>query len=99
MGLIRAIIYVDGALDHNTAKRRCLDHVQARGYQLVSIVEETDDDVSHWRGAFAALATGHADVLVVATRADLPTDQFPRVEVAGEHTPENGPAQRRPRRK
>lgn len=98
MGNVRAIVYVDGTLDHNTAKRRCLEHCEARGYRLVSIVEETDDDVSHWRGAFAALAAGAADVLVVATRGDLPRDELPRIEVAGEGSPTTVASQRRPQR-
>jgi hypothetical protein len=93
---LRAIIYIDGSLEHNTAKRRCLRHCEEKGYVLVSIVEEASDDISHWRGAFAALANGTADVLVVATRGDLPTDQSPRIEVAGDGPAATVASQRRP---
>ncbi|HEY9416660.1 MAG TPA: hypothetical protein VIQ30_18035, partial [Pseudonocardia sp.] len=51
----------------------CLERVEACGYVFAGIVRT-------WPDAWALLQTGRAQVVVVASRGQLPADQRPRVE-------------------
>lgn len=64
----------------------CLDHCRRRGYRVVGI-SRPDRAGQHWAGVVAMLASGEADLAVIANRADLPPNRLPRVEAVGEEVP------------
>lgn len=95
---LRAVIYVGSSDAQDVEKRRCVLHCDANGYQLTSIIIDTDGQ--RWRDAFAALGNGDADILIVCNRDDLNPNRVPRVESAGDRPANTAGVshQRRPRR-
>jgi uridine kinase len=92
MTQLKAVIYID-AENREMATRRCLRHCTEQGYDVTSVVMEVDDTSERWRAALAEIASGRADVLVLAGSKP----EVPRLEVAGiDRAPING-SQRRPR--
>lgn len=88
----RAIIYT-GADNPGPAIDRCLRHCIEHGYQVTAVII---DHGNGWHDAIRALADNLADVLVVASVAEMPPDRLPRIEVAGGRRAP--PSDRRPRR-
>lgn len=55
----------------------CLERVEACGYVFVGIVRT-------WPDAWALMEEGRAQVMVVASRGQLPADQRPRIETVAD---------------
>lgn len=83
-GRLRTIIYIvlNRPQTHRW-RRRCLEWVEERGYDLVSLIEEDDEAVRPGLASGLTMLTGgEADVMVVADPGYLPDDWVPRLEVA-----------------
>lgn len=93
MDLIRAIIYVGLGADVLRTEAACLEYCERHGYEVTALVRGGLDSWSN--GVFGMLRAGEADVIVVYTRSDLPTDRLPRLEVVVEEA--SGGHARRPR--
>lgn len=88
-----AVVFVPTAHVIPFAKQ-CLDYCAGRGYEIAGVVR---DD---WPAAFAMMATGLVDVIVVARREHLDPNRTPRVEILAEVDGESRPSNlsnRRPR--
>jgi hypothetical protein len=83
MSDLRALIYIPGGEQMTRWQRICGQHVEARGYRLVSIVID-DAGGAKWPNVLTLVRAGQADVIVVARRDQLPKDRLPRIEVATE---------------
>lgn len=92
---LRAVIYVPAGRDADRWQRRCMHHVQRRGYELVAIVAD-EGDGAQWASVRALIDAGDVEIVVVAKEDHLPPDRLPRPEVA-EEGPAPTPSQRRPR--
>ncbi|TDC21583.1 hypothetical protein E1211_32030 [Micromonospora sp. 15K316] len=79
--LDRAVVFVPADLsspeDFAAAATPCLERIQACRYDFVGIVRS-------WEDAMRMTRDGRADVVVVASRAQLAHDRRPRVEAATE---------------
>lgn len=87
----RAIIYIHAPGEVRHWAAMCLSHVEHRGYDLVSLVD--DHDGTAWPDVINMVKEDRADVVVVGSWSQLPPYRKPRVEMA-ERWPE--PPQRRP---
>jgi len=83
MSDLRAVIYLPAGEQMDRWRRTCALHVEARGYELVSIVID-EASGERWSSIQALLRDGRVDVIVVARRDQLPPDRLPRIEVASE---------------
>jgi hypothetical protein len=83
MSDLRAVIYLQAGEQMARWQRICGTHVEARGYELVSIVIDGADGAK-WPDVLTLLRGDRADVIVVARRDQLPKDRLPRIEVATE---------------
>lgn len=93
----RKAVLLIGGDDLDTATNRCIKHCEDYNLKVVSVVYESESNPSKWRDAYAALASGEADVLVHHGWDDI------HVHAAGQivrRTPNSGPTagQRRARR-
>jgi hypothetical protein len=96
MGNLKAVLLISAA-DPDKPTSRCIAHCEKNGYEVVSVVYIDADNPEKWRDAFAAIASGEADILVHSGILD------PHVEIAGQpirRATNAAPAnsQRRPRR-
>lgn len=82
----RAVLVISEPATDTTA--RCLRHCDDQGHRVVAVIS---DDHDRWREAHALLATGEADVLVIAD------PDASHVEVAGQQRRAASAANRRPR--
>lgn len=57
-----------------------------RGYDLVSVIDETPD-AARWSDLLHAMADGDIDIVVIASLADLPPGRSARVEIIGRRRP------------
>lgn len=94
--MLRALIFVTREhLDDYCP--RCADYLNRCGMELTAVVID-DGDGRRWPEVATLLANGEVDVVVVATRAELPPDRLPRIDVVAERSRRMIPDQRcRPR--
>jgi hypothetical protein len=91
---LRAVIYVRADEDADRWQRICIDHAEAKGYRVISLV--VDDGATGWLDVVKMLAAGEADVVVLADWRHLSPDRIPRVEIA-ELPDRPAPSHRHPR--
>lgn len=76
-----AVVFVPAAVtdpaEFAAVAAPCLERVEACGYVFVGIVRT-------WPDAWALMEEGRAQVMVVASRGQLPRDQRPRIEAVTE---------------
>lgn len=76
-----AVVYVPAAVtdpaEFAAVAAPCLERVEACGYVFAGIVRT-------WPDAWALMVEGRAQVVVVASRGQLPADQRPRIEAVTE---------------
>lgn len=87
----RAVIYVHAPGEVRHWAALCLAHVEHRGYDLVSLVDDPDGQA--WGDVVRMMRDDRVDVVVVGCRSQLPPYRQPRVEVAESRAE---PPQRRP---
>lgn len=95
----RYLIYIPSGETGPAALAECLAYAEAEhpDWAFAGVI------AGHWQAVFGMLATGDADVVLVAQRADLPPDRIPRVvsveeELAGRPPRDSRrPGGRRPR--
>lgn len=83
MAALRAVIYLPDGPDLQRWQHRCMEHLEAHGYELVSVVID-DTGGARWASVSTLLLAGRADVVVIARRDHLPPDRLPRFEVAND---------------
>lgn len=97
----RAMIYIPDGVDLDAVGAQLTEYCEARGYQIVSV--DLDGDQDWWDTVTAARETG-IDVIVAAHPDHIPADRTPRLEIADLSAarpdlpdPPGPPADRRPR--
>lgn len=83
-GGMRAVIYVVDGPDLGRAQAECLAHCEARGYDVVALVVGGPDGQAWRDGVQRMMFGGETDVVVLHSRADLPAQRRPRVEIVGD---------------
>lgn len=78
--LLHAIIYIPAHLPvDGIYTRQALDHIQRRGYQFRTIVQD-------WAQAIKLTRNGSAQVIVFARHEHFEADFVPRIEFVGQTT-------------
>lgn len=96
-----ALIFVPEGDDYEAAAARCMEYVASAGYRLDGMV------LGEWDTVRQMMMAGQIDVVIVASRDELPEHRSPRIEIVAEETvhrpvrlPEqrgHSPRRRRPR--
>jgi hypothetical protein len=79
---LSAVVYVRDGRERPRSLRHAIKYCERMRYTVAGVV--VDKTGSGWASAFAMLAVGEAQILVVGLREDLPPDRLPRIEVVAE---------------
>ena len=75
--MTRAVMICPFGPDRGLWLDECLEYCKVNDYEAASVA-------GAWADACAALASGEADIVVVARPEHLPADRQPRVEIVSE---------------
>lgn len=80
---LRAVIWAAGDDDWERHAARCVDYCARMGYEVVGVVSEAAGgrwaDIEH-----LVLTDGRAEIVVVASRDELPRSRTPRIEAVAD---------------
>lgn len=83
MKQLRAVIWIADDEEWARYTARCLDYCTRLGYEVAAVVEQRAG--GRWEDVYTMVVTdGRAEVVVVASRDQLPRDRVPRIEAVAD---------------